>query len=272
MPDATQRDYYDILGVARSSGDAEIKRAYRKLALKYHPDKNPGDQEAEERFKEAAEAYEVLSDSGKRERYDRYGHAGVDARQFQNASDVFSSFGDIFEAFFGGASARGGRARGASMRVDLRVSFDEMAQGAEKTLVVRRAVVCDTCTGKGSADGRAPVRCTTCDGHGVVMRSQGFFSVRTECPGCDGAGHRVESPCRDCRGDGRVAGKRELSVRNPRGRLRRRRPACDRRRGARTPRRAAGRLACPSPHRRARLLRAFARSIPRISWWMFRSR
>ena len=217
MPDATKRDYYDVLGVARSASDAEIKRAYRKLALKYHPDKNPGDQEAENLFKEAAEAYEILSSAEKRARYDRHGHAGVHAREFHSASDVMSSFGDIFEALFGRQTGRGGVARGASMRVNVDVSFDEMAEGAEKTVVVRRAVRCDRCKGQGSSDGRAPVRCATCAGQGAVMRSQGFFSVQTDCPACHGTGHRVESPCASCQGEGRVPGKREISIRVPKG-------------------------------------------------------
>lgn len=218
MPDSAKRDYYEVLGVARDASDAEIKRAYRKLALQFHPDKNPGDARAEESFKEAAEAYEVLADGDKRARYDRYGHQGVGSVGFQDASDVFRNFGDLFDVFFGGSGgSRSGPQRGASLRLDLEVPFDEMAAGAEKTISLKRAIACEACKATGSSDGRAPVACSTCGGQGVVMRNQGFFAVRTECPHCHGEGRRVVNACRSCHGEGRVNGRREIQVNVPAG-------------------------------------------------------
>lgn len=219
MPDSAKRDYYEVLGVARSASDDDIKRAYRRLALKWHPDKNPGDAAAEERFKEAAEAYQVLADENTRARYDRYGHEGLQGGGFREAGDVFRSFSDIFEVFFGGAEAGGRRGppRGSSLRLDLSISFMEMARGVEKKVSVRRAVACETCKASGSSDGRAPVVCSTCDGQGVVLRNQGFFAMRTACPQCGGEGRRVASPCRACGGEGRVSGRVEVIVRVPPG-------------------------------------------------------
>jgi molecular chaperone DnaJ len=223
-PVAEKRDYYEVLGVARDASAEDVKSAYRRLALKYHPDKNPGDKTAEERFKEAAEAYEVLSDAQKRAAYDRHGHAAVAGGVgFQSAEDVFGAFrdifgGDFFESFFGGGRrARAGPPGGAHLRVALALSFAEMAEGVEKTIAIKRREVCATCCGTGSKDGKAPVPCRTCGGRGTVVASQGFFSVRRTCPSCGGAGATVESPCSDCKGEGLRPARREVTVRIPAG-------------------------------------------------------
>ncbi len=222
MPDVGKRDYYEVLGVARTASDKEIKAAYRRLALKLHPDKNPGDASAEERFKEASEAYDVLSDGNKREIYDRHGHAGLDGQVgFGNVGDIFGAFqdifgGDLFSSFFGGA--RSGRARrGADVPVEARLTFDEMADGVEKTLKIRRRMSCETCDGSGSREGKPPLTCTTCNGNGIVMSSQGFFSVRRTCPRCRGEGSVVQDPCAKCDGEGAVMGRRDLTVKIPAG-------------------------------------------------------
>jgi molecular chaperone DnaJ len=223
-PVAERRDYYEVLGVARDASADDVKAAYRRLALKYHPDKNPGDKQAEERFKEAAEAYEVLSDAQKRAAYDRHGHAGVAGGVgFQNAEDVFGAFrdifgGDLFESFFGGGRrGRSGPASGAHLRVALTLTFEEMAEGVEKTLSIKRREACATCKGTGSKDAKAPAPCRTCGGRGTVVTSQGFFSLRRTCPRCGGSGTTVESPCADCGGEGLRPGKREVTVRIPPG-------------------------------------------------------
>ncbi len=224
MPDVGKRDYYEVLGVPRNADAKAIKSAYRKLALKFHPDKNPGDEQAEGMFKEAAEAYDVLSDADKRARYDRYGHEGMSGQVgFGDVSDIFGAFqdifgGDLFGAFFGGQ--RGGQRgvrRAADVSVELAIDFEEMAEGAEKQLKVRRPMPCDACEGSGSADGRPPVTCPTCGGRGAVLSSQGFFSIRRACPRCAGSGSSVESPCRTCTGKGRVRGSRELKIKVPAG-------------------------------------------------------
>lgn len=218
MPDTGKRDYYEILGVGRSADAREIKSAYRRLALKYHPDKNPGDERAEELFKEASEAYEVLSDQAKRDRYDRYGHEGLDGQVgFQNVSDIFGAFSDLFGAFFGGAVGRHGPRRGASLRAEVDVSFEEMAAGARKILGLRRRVACDDCGGSGSEDGRPPVTCGACGGHGAITTSQGFFSMRRVCPRCQGEGQTLDRPCRSCGGSGLVMGRREIELHIPAG-------------------------------------------------------
>ena len=192
----SKRDYYEILGVERGAGDDEIKRSYRKLAMKYHPDRNPGDTEAEEKFKEAAEAYEVLSDQEKRQRYDQYGHAGVDGMGhagggFSNFEDIFSSFGDIFgggggggsifDNFFGGGRQRGPEA-GASLKIGVEVSFKEAAFGTEKTIDLRRRELCTTCNGSGAKPGTSPTTCPTCGGSGMVRQGQGFSSYKPPVP------------------------------------------------------------------------------------------
>ena len=220
-PMAEKRDYYEVLGVARDASADDIKAAYRKLALKYHPDKNPGDKGAEEKFKEAAEAYEVLSDDAKRATYDRVGHGGFqEGVGFRNAEDIFGAFGDIIGSIFGGGmGGRPGRRsnRGATLGTAVEVSFDEMARGVTKTLQLKSRETCKTCRGSGSRDGKAPVTCRTCGGRGAVMASQGFFSVQTRCPTCGGEGVTISSPCPDCGGEGLKPAKREVTIRVPAG-------------------------------------------------------
>lgn len=224
MTTVSQRDYYEILSVDQRAGGAEVKSAYLRLALKYHPDKNPGDHQAEVRFKEAAEAYEVLSDPQKRARYDRYGHAGVDGQAgFHDITDIFSAFGDIlggdvFGSLFGGRPTRHqGPRRGASLESRLEVTFEEMARGVTRTVVVHRREACESCKGGGSKDGRPPVRCRRCGGGGYETLSQGFFSVRRPCAACGGEGMIIEDPCPACDGMGLQARKREVSVTIPAG-------------------------------------------------------
>lgn len=219
----TKRDYYEVLEVAKTSNGEEIKKAYRKLALKYHPDRNKGDKESEERFKEAAEAYEVLSDPEKRQLYDRFGHAGLQQTGFsgfRNFDDIFSSFGDIFEEFFGFGGRGGQRAgarRGADIRYELTISFMDAATGKETEIDVSRHELCDECNGIGTKGGGAPAVCTTCGGRGSVTRSQGFFSISTTCPKCQGSGTVITDPCKKCRGVGRVLISKKLSLRIPAG-------------------------------------------------------
>jgi molecular chaperone DnaJ len=227
---ASKRDYYEVLGVARDASEDDLKSAYRKLALKHHPDRNPGNTDAEAKFKEAAEAYAVLSDANKRARYDQLGHAGVEGTPFgeggfANMEDIVSAFGEMFGAggsgggffdqFFGGRTGRG--RKGTSLRIDLQLTLEEVATGVKKTLEISRHEVCETCGGSGAKAGTQPKRCTTCGGHGAVMRSQGFFSVRTTCPACGGRGQRIEEPCGRCRGRGAVAAKKPLNISIPAG-------------------------------------------------------
>jgi molecular chaperone DnaJ len=223
---AEKRDYYEVLGVGKTASEDEIKSAYRRLALKHHPDKNPGDKQAEEKFKEAAEAYEVLSDAKKRAAYDRHGHAAVEGgTQFRSAEDVFGAFrdifgGDLFSSFFGGAGGGGGArrgTRGADVAGRVELTFQEMADGVTKTVTVRRREPCTTCRGTGSRDGKAPVACRTCGGRGVVRRNMGFVAVQQECPTCGGAGVTISSPCPDCHGEGLKPGKVEIPVPIPAG-------------------------------------------------------
>lgn len=220
----TKRDYYEILGVAREAGQEEIKRAYRKMAMEYHPDRNPGDAEAETKFKEAAEAYEVLRDAEKRSRYDRFGHEGLSANGysgFSNAEDIFTTFGDIFSEFFGfggGGRSRGPRPRaGADLRYNLNISFREAANGVETTLKIPKNVPCPECDATGAAPGSSPETCPQCQGVGQVQQSQGFFRVAMTCPMCHGEGKVVRDPCPNCRGRRQVQEVRELSVRIPAG-------------------------------------------------------
>ena len=220
----SKRDYYEVLGLNRDAGDDEIKKAYRKLAMKHHPDRNPDSKEAEEKFKEAKEAYEVLSDPQKKAAYDRYGHAGVDPSMGAGAGaqgfDGFAdAFGDIFGDIFGGGRA-GGRSnvyRGADLRYNLEISLEEAARGAEKTIRIPTTEECDTCGGSGAKPGTQPKTCPTCNGHGQVRVQQGFFSIQQTCPKCHGAGRIIPDPCRDCGGAGRVKKQKTLEVKIPAG-------------------------------------------------------
>src|SRR5438105_1867371 len=223
MATTEKRDYYEVLGLSRGANLDEIKKAYRRMALKYHPDKNPGDATAEERFKEAAEAYGVLSDEEKRARYDRYGHTGVggmggfDPSQFADFSDIL---GDLFGFgdFFGASRRRSTRpARGNDLRYDLTLSFEEAVFGKEVTLEIPRTVTCTTCSGSGAKPGTQPVTCSGCGGRGQIRYSQGFFAVARTCPQCGGAGKVIKDPCATCNGAGRMREERSISVKVPAG-------------------------------------------------------
>ena len=223
----TQRDYYEVLSVSKSATAEEIKRAYKKLALKYHPDRNPGDEEAIAKFKEAAEAYEVLSDADKRARYDRYGHAGVKGMgggagpQFQDLGDIFDHFSDIFESFvpFGRGRRRrpGGPQRGANLRTSIEISLRDAARGCEQELHLTRKKSCQHCGGSGSEPGHTPERCSYCGGQGQVVQAQGFFRVQTTCPACRGAGKVIRHKCNACYGSGREDEEVSLTVKVPPG-------------------------------------------------------
>lgn len=206
---AFQRDYYEVLGLNRSASQSDIATAYRRLAIKYHPDKNPGDQEAIDRFKEAAEAFEVLHDMEKRARYDRYGHAGVNgqgaaAAHFTDVEDIFAAFGDIFGDLFGGGRRRRPR-KGRDVRCDVSLTLHEAANGTTKTIEFQRQDRCDDCMGTGAADGTPPEPCSYCAGRGRIIQSAGIVRVQTTCPSCHGAGSIVKKPCRSCRGTGHRA-------------------------------------------------------------------
>jgi molecular chaperone DnaJ len=222
-----KRDYYEILGLDRSCSGADVKKAYRRLAMEYHPDRNPHDHEAEEKFKEASEAYEVLSDSQKRQIYDAYGHQGLDSRGFHgftNMDEVFGSMSDIFEEFFGGMGFGFGpgrsrkRARiGADIRHDISITFMEAAKGIEKEIKVERHVTCEECEGKGYPPDVSPKVCETCGGTGHVTQRQGFFVLQTGCPKCRGQGQVIDKYCDECRGAGRVRKSSKLTVKVPAG-------------------------------------------------------
>lgn len=219
MATMAKRDYYEVLGVAREAGDKEIADAYRKLALKYHPDRNHGDEEAVLRFKEAAEAFEVLSDSHKRARYDRYGHAGVDSPgggpHFRDVSDIFDAFGDIFGGLFN--QGRGRARRGAHVQVQLELDLLEAARGANKTIEFERHERCTLCSGSGARPGTRPEACATCGGRGQVVQNAGVFRLQTTCPRCHGAGSVIRDRCPQCAGEGFVLQRVRREVRIPPG-------------------------------------------------------
>ena len=225
----SRRDYYEVLGVGREATDQQIKSAYRKLALQYHPDRNPGDKQAEEQFKEAAEAYAVLADAEKRQLYDRFGHAGVsgagagaggfDPTVFADFSDIFAGLGDVFGFgdIFGSRRRRGGPQRGADLRYDLEITFDESARGAETTIQIPREETCETCSGSGAAPGTTAETCSQCKGSGQLRYQQGFLTVARPCSNCRGTGKTIAKPCTACRGAGRIGRERKLTVKIPAG-------------------------------------------------------
>lgn len=230
----SKRDYYEVLGVGRSASADEIKKAYRKVAMQHHPDRNPGDHDAEERFKEAAEAYDVLSDPDKKARYDRFGHAGVGGAAsggfgggmrmediFQNFGDIFGE--DVFGSFFGGGGGRGRHqgSRGSNLRVKLKMNFQEIASGANKKIKVKKYVVCNTCQGSGAKDRSSVQTCSTCGGQGQVRRVQQTFMGQMQtvvtCPACNGSGQTITAKCGACKGEGRVYGEETLDLQIPAG-------------------------------------------------------
>lgn len=221
----SKRDFYEVLGVDKGASAQEIKKAYRRLAMKYHPDRNPDDAEAEAKFKEASEAYEVLSDDQKKEAYDRFGHAGVDpnAGGFGGGGGG-ADFGDIFGDVFGDIFGRGGRGgggarsnRGADLRYTLELDLEDAVKGTTVEIRVPTLVGCNTCDGSGAKKGSSPVTCTTCGGSGQIRMQQGFFSVQQTCPACRGKGKTIKDPCGDCHGQGRVEQRKTLSVKIPPG-------------------------------------------------------
>jgi len=223
----TKRDYYEVLGVLRTATDVEIKSAYRKLAMTHHPDRNPNNPESEDRFKEVTEAYAILADSEKRSLYDRFGHAGLGASSGGAAGfdpAIFQDFGDIFGDIFGfgdmfgqGGRRRSRAQRGADLREDLNLEFEEAVFGAERQVNVRRHETCDSCRGNGSAAGKVPVACKSCNGRGQVRYQQGFFSIARTCPTCQGVGSMITDPCPKCRGEGRLVRERVVEAKVPAG-------------------------------------------------------
>ena len=221
-----KEDYYELLGVPRNASDSDIKKSFRRLAMKYHPDRNTGNPDAEEKFKKIKEAYEVLSDPKKRSAYDQFGHAGVDpsmgggAHGFnaENFSDIFSDvFGDIFGGSAGGGRRRGRAQRGADLRYNLDLTLEEAVAGTETKIRVPTYVTCSDCGGSGAKKGSSPVTCGTCHGQGAIRMQQGFFAVQQTCPACRGTGQQIKDPCRSCHGEGRVQDTKVLSVKIPPG-------------------------------------------------------
>lgn len=216
-----KRDYYEVLGVARNASEADVKKAFKRLAMKYHPDRNPGDKRAEEQFKEAKLAYDVLSDPKKRSAYDQFGHAGVEAGvggpgDFAGAGSFQDIFGDVFGDIFGGRAGRRG-GRGADLRYDLTLTLEEAVAGKDVKIRIPTLVDCQFCAGSGAKAGTAPKTCSTCRGSGQVRMQQGFFSLQQTCPQCRGTGRVIEEPCSHCRGRGRLQEEKTLSVKVPPG-------------------------------------------------------
>jgi len=221
-----KRDYYEVLGVERGAATADIKRAYRKMAMQHHPDRNPGNKDAEERFKEAAEAFEVLGDDSKRQLYDQYGHEGprgAGFSGFQGTDEIFARFSDMFGDLFGGLGGfsgggrRGGPQRGADLKVRVVIPFTEAVTGNEREITIPRRDGCEDCDGSGAAAGTQPQNCGTCGGHGQVVHRQGFFTVQTTCPSCQGAGQKIAKPCPTCSGTGAVQKESTLKISIPPG-------------------------------------------------------
>jgi molecular chaperone DnaJ len=229
----SKRDYYEVLNVTRSASSDEIKKAYRKVAMQYHPDRNPGDKGAEEKFKEAAEAYEVLSDSDRKAQYDRFGHAGMrnngGAGHYTNMDDIFSQFGDIFgesgfESFFGGGRRSSGRSRGtrgSNLRVKIKMTYEEIAKGVNKQIKVKKYISCNVCNGSGAKDKNSVQTCGTCGGSGQVRKVSNTFlgqmQTVTTCPACNGEGTTITHKCGNCKGEGRVYGEETVSIDIPAG-------------------------------------------------------
>ena len=223
-----KQDYYELLGISQSAGKEEIKKAYRKLAMKYHPDRNPGDEEAEAKFKEIGEAYEVLSDDQKRAAYDRFGHGAFEQGGGMGGGAGMGGFGgfggggfaDIFDEMFGdmmGGGRRRSSGRGADLRYDMEITLEEAFQGKQAQIKVPTSVSCDSCDGTGAEPGSKPINCTTCNGDGRVRQQQGFFTIERTCPSCGGAGQQIDKPCKSCEGAGRVHRERSLQVNIPEG-------------------------------------------------------
>lgn len=220
----TKKDYYEILNVHNNASEEEIKKSYRAIAMQCHPDRNPGDKKAEERFKEAAEAYEVLSDREKREIYDHYGHEGLNStgfRGFSGFDDIFSHFSNIFDDVFGYGNIRGrsrsGASAGADLRYDLRISFLDAAFGTSTTIELEKLITCHKCRGNGAAPGSSPETCRTCKGRGQVIQSSGFFTISSTCPHCNGYGKVISKPCDSCHGTGKEHTTKKVQVKIPAG-------------------------------------------------------
>lgn len=221
-----KRDYYEVLGVTRTVTEIELKSAYRKLAMQWHPDRNPNNPEAEEKFKEVTEAYGILADSEKRSAYDRFGHAGVsgasgaagfDGTPFQDIGEIFGEFFGFGDTFGGGGRRRSRVQRGADLREDITLEFEEAVFGVEKSVTVRRHEACETCHGSGAAPGKAPTTCPACQGRGQVRYQQGFFSIARTCSSCQGSGSVVTDPCAKCKGEGRTMHQRTVDAKIPAG-------------------------------------------------------